>query len=1439
MLKAVEVAVIALLALSPTQQAEKRDVPGLKRGQPVERDVKGGETHSYRLRLKPNQFVSVVVEQQGIDAVITLFGPDDQILQTVDSPNGAFGPELLLAIADKKRNYRLEVRPFDDAARAGKYRIRIEELRDATGNDRNRISRLESARAAVAEARELQGKGDHASLTASIRSYEKALGLWRELADRYWQAHTLEQIGAVNRSLGNAQRAIEFFSEVLTIRRELGDRAGEASTLNRTGISYEALGEKLKALEFYRQAADLSRVISDRGLEAIALNNAGFVNNSLGEKQKALDLYNQALALLREVGDRRTEAITLHNIGLTHSSLGDKKKALEFYNQSLPLRRASGDRNGEAIELQSIGFIYDSLQEKEKAVDFYTQALTQFRAIGARASQADVLDELALVHRSLTKLSDALEFARQALSIFKELGDKDGEARMLNQLGLIHASRGDQKLALEFHDQSAVLRRASGNARGEAIALYNIGSVYDSMGDKKKALEFYEKALPLRRAAGDRKYEAITLNSIATVLNNLGDVEKALRTHNQALEIARAISDRSVEAESLAGIGAAYGSRGDRRKALENYDRALSLFRLLNNRSFEAGVMVAIGVIHSVDNRQRALEFLNPALSLSRATGDRLTEAYALTCLGALYNIYGDKRKALDLYEQALVLHRAIKNRVGEAQTLTILATIHNSRGEKQKALDVLNQALSTFNEIGDQSGAAFALNGISTVYFWLGETQKSLESLTQLLPLYRATENRIFESITLTGIGIDYHFLNDYSKALEFLNQALALSRRIEDRLGEAYARMGIGIVYLSLHENQKALDSLSPALTYFRASGPRFCEGYTLCSIGRALEALGDRPKALDFFNRALVLSRQDEEGDVEGYTLPCLMSFWKSSNNPRLAIFYGKQAINAFQRVRSNIRELDKGLQKSFLASKQDTYRQLADLLINQGRLPEAQQVLGLLKEQEYFEYVRGDATASVLLLRSDLTPEEESAAKRYNEIADQITTIAREFGALQAAGTAPTDERYLKLHADLEAANRTFQVLLRQLTNEFGTQSRRVAEIQADSGLQSDFTQWGEGAVALYTIVGEENYRVILTTPEVRIAREARPKIRGEDLNKLILEFREAIQNPSVNPEPLAQQLYRILLAPVARDLAAAGAKTLVWSLDGPLRYLPIAALHDGNRYVVEQYQNVIITLASRTRISSQPGRNWRGLGLGMSKGVVKEWGKFRPLPSVREELRGIIREENQKQPMTGILTGRVYLDEEFTETSMKTALGQGAYPLVHIASHFSFKPGNNAESFLLLGDGSRFTLDKLNVSPIPFFGGVQLLTLSACDTATGGGANGNEVEGFAALAQLKGAQAVLATLWPVFDESTQRLMQGFYENLVTRGGITKTEALRQAQLKLLLGERGYQLKHQSDSSGAKANAGRRNVASRVFVADPNAPFAHPYFWAPFILIGNWR
>ena len=646
-------------------------------------------------------------------------------------------------------------------------------------------------------------------------------------------------------------------------------------------------------------------------------------------------------------------------------------------------------------------------------------------------------------------------------------------------------------------------------------------------------------------------------------------------------------------------------------------------------------------------------------------------------------------------------------------------------------------------------------------------------------------------------------------------------------------------------------------------REIGARSHEATVLSNLGSTYQALGQHARAITFYNQALAIKQEVGARADEAATLYKLMTVQRY---PRLAIFYGKQAVNIFQAIRGNIQTLDQTLQRSFLTSKEDVYRTLAELLLTEGRLPEAQQVLDLLKEEEYFDFVRRDAQkVGTLQKRATLTPEEEQQTAGYRARTDLITALGQEKGALLATAkktplTVTEVQRLEEIETDLVIAAQAFQQFLDDLKTAFKTDPERqstLTELSKARALQQTLADLGPGTVALYTVVTPGAYHVILTTPAVQVARTK--TISATALACKILAFRQALRSPRMNPQPLAHELYQLLIDPIAQDLAGAGAQTLMLALDGVLRYLPFSALHDGERYLVERYRTVVFTPASKDRLKDVPSPAWKGLGLGVSQAH----GDFKALPAVARELRGIIRDDDA-QNQDGILPGVIKLDAAFTAQTMFAALYQ-QYPMVHIASHFAFHPGNETQSFLLLGDGTRLPLAQLNERE-NVFGGVELLTLSACDTAIGGkGANGKEVEGFGVMAQELGAKAVIATLWPVEDESTKDLMQILYRERETIHGLPKVEALRRAQLALLhgkgqpdpglqgaaLGTEPPRLAVVPDPNATPAREGHRGLrplegegcdtgATQLpFTPNPQAPYAHPYYWAPFILIGNWK
>jgi CHAT domain-containing protein len=891
---------------------------------------------------------------------------------------------------------------------------------------------------------------------------------------------------------------------------------------------------------------------------------------------------------------------------------------------------------------------------------------------------------------------------------------------------------------------------------------------------------------------------------------------------------------------------------------------AEDLKRIAAERAFNDGEQLRAR--WRVKFQQRAMDKYAESLSLFRDIGDRYMEAMLLDIIGTADYSWNDKEKAIERLHQARNLFQTLPDISGLATVFNHLGEIYSSEGKAQLALDYHNKAYELYRVAFNKYGQAYSLNDIGIVHQKFSQYDDALKSFQSALPLWHELQYSSSEADTLRHIGATLLSLNKPG-ARNFYEKALQIERRVGDHLGEAvtliellssfnllgdnhsqfenYTQVlsltsdnnwastsdpGNGFVVFNATSGSTTQDikSYDTALSTFHAAGNLYAEAAALNRMGAVYFRLEEMDRALKCFNKALTMNKQLDNLPELGYTLHYLMLYWKRLQNPRLAIFYGKQSVNVYQEMCGYISPEYKAVRASFLKSKEDAYRVLADLLISQKRIIEAQQVLNLLKEEEFLDFINpGIEEASAPTGRAAYTSREMDWEIRYQKLVDDLNQVGRKQNDLRASSAKDVsgEQSTETLEVEFKNANQSLDTFLKQLAKEASVKSGKDenAEIAEVKDLMTTLRELGPGVVALYTLLTDDNYSVILISPEETKSYQHPLKMKPGEFNRMVSDFRIALRYPSSYPLARARELYEILVGPIAQDLERLHAQTLMWSLDGVLRTIPMAALHDGNEYLIERYQLAVFTLASRSALKQRPSAQWRGLGFGVSK----EHGDFPDLPAVSEELHGIIYEEPESnaEKEKSSIPGKIMMDEAFTEEALKQTLKQG-FPVVHIASHFHFVPNNDMDSFLLLGDGSHFSLRKAK-SYGKLFEGVELLTFSACDTATVNlGANGREIDGLAELAQRQGASAVVASLWPVADESTAVLMQTFYAVKKQRPELSKAAALRMAQLELLQCQDG------------EAELSEKDRALLNYIDDSGC-LTHPYYWASFILIGNWR
>lgn len=1381
------------------------------------RRLKGGEAHCFRIRLKAGEYFRVEVGQAGVDVMLLLSDRDGKVVVERDRPNGDSGQESLSFIAAAGGDYRLDVKAVDENAGAGNYELYSERLRRPGEQEEKRVA----AEKLFQEGRLLSKVPTVESVTKACEKYDSAALLWRGLGDRYAEALTLTSLGFCRQSVKEYEKAISAHERASALSRELGLKEFEALNLRRlcilnvAGREMEAAFKQCRAARaIYRAAKDAAGEKElDAQLRAAAESYMEIVSKL--DQQAGARAYPAQMALLGivrdiyvELGDKNKEAITLLAMGRMTSSADRKRDALGYYDRALPLFEGAGNKVGMAMTFNNIGAAHSALGDKRAALEYYERrALPLYREIEGKegvAGVAETLSKIGVVSDHLGDRQRALDCLAQALPLFREVGDKAGEAGALHNIGTVYGHMGDKAKALDYlKNQALPLRREARDEIGEAITLLNIGSVYLDLGYRARALDYYERqALPIYRKLGLKSREAAALNNIGRVYDEMGDRTKALDYYEkQALPRFRQAEDRSGMATTFLNIGGIYGSIGEADRALDYYEKR--------------------------------------ALPLFEEVGEKTGVATTLNNIGILYSRLGDKQKALDYYERrALPLQEEAGDLAGQAATLNNIGRVYDYLGERRKALEYFEKkALPLYLKVKDPEGVGVTLNNIGGVREALGDTRGALDYYEKMaLPLYRELGDKAGLAATLNNIGQAYSSLGDKRRALDYYeNRVLPLRREAGDKQGEAV----------------------------------------TLNNIGSAYFALGDKRKALEFFGRALPLDRAAGDKENEGRTLSNMMLAWNELKNPRLAVFYGKLCVNAYQQIRFKNRAVEREFQKTLLRSVEDFYRYLAALLVEQGRLAEAVQILNAFKDERDFDFNLETAREPSPV---EPTAREGEAGARYAKAADKIGGLIKQIEGLKlVSGDAPSDAgqaaELRRLESDLKAAEEEFAAVLRQAEAEFGRPpdpakdaEPRVAELgEMRKTLKSLSDGRGGKTVVIYTLVGENNFYALAVTPDApRAVVAASAPVRGARLNDKARQLWALLQSDEYDPRALSEELYTLVFQPIkdglrregGAELALPEGATILWSLDGNLRYLPMAALYDGEKYLAERYHNVVFTRADVKQWTRAGAARWTGVGFGNSQAasVAQDPYEFKPLPNAIRELRAVF---NTRDSKAGVFDGLIFPDSAFTRDAMTAALKERR-PLVHIASHFYFSPGDSTRSYLVLGDRRVFTLNEMK-SEVDFTG-VELLTLSACETAAQwANADGREVDGFAELAQRLGAGAVLATLWNVRDDSSYWLMREFYQSKQGAGGETKAGALRQAQLALLSGA----AKVPPPPAGA-SGGGRNSTAVKIlpagkatrprreegvvyveakyavpYVRSRVRPYAHPYFWSPFVLFGNWR
>ena len=788
-----------------------------------------------------------------------------------------------------------------------------------------------------------------------------------------------------------------------------------------------------------------------------------------------------------------------------------------------------------------------------------------------------------------------------------------------------------------------------------------------------------------------------------------------------------------------------------------------------------------------------------------QAQGDNVNQALALNYLCLAYQQLGQWNEAEGAIASSLTLLQDQSNPIPSAQRLPILAQAQNARGQLylargqvQDALNTWKLATATYTQIGDNAGMTGSLINQVQALQSLGLYRQANKTLTEV---EKALQNQPDTTIKVTGLrslGNALRVVGNLDKSRQVLQQSLTLAQQLN-------SASDISAILLSLGNTDRARTDTQAALEFYQKAAAASTSPITRIQsqlnqlsllldakqVSNAQElALQISPQIANFppsrasvyaqINFAQSLSRLKQISPENtpswteiGQILARAIQQAKSLNDARAQAYALGQLGGLYEQTQAwsdakNLTEQALAIAQSSNASD-ITYRwqwQLGRLLKDTGNIPGA--------IAAYTEAVN-----TLQSLRSDLVSVNPDVQFSFREGVEPIYRELVDLLLLSDGTSEVSQQNLIQARAVIESLQ------LAELDNFFRTACLAGKAVQIDQIIDRD----DPTAAVIYPIILPDRLEVILKLPK-RPLLHYKTTVNQRDVEKTVDELRREIVVPVTRrrAQSLSRNVYDWLIRPAEDVLAQSQLKTLVFVLDSSLRNIPMAALYDGQQYLVQKYA---IALTPGLQLLA-PKSLERTQLKALTGGLTEARQGFSALENVGKELEQI----HSEVPST------VLLNQEFTNATVQKEIRSVPFPVVHLATHGQFS-SNKEETFILTWD------DRLNIDDLGSLlrdrdqsqtNAIELLVLSACQTAKG---DKRAALGLAGVAIRAGARSTIASLWSIDDESSAVLMSQFYRELA-RTTVSKAEALRQAQLSLL----------------------------------QNPQYEHPRHWAAFVLVGNW-
>jgi CHAT domain-containing protein/Tfp pilus assembly protein PilF len=901
-------------------------------------------------------------------------------------------------------------------------------------------------------------------------------------------------------------------------------------------------------------------------------------------------------------------------------------------------------------------------------------------------------------------------------------------------------------------------------------------------------------------------------------------------------------------------------SKDAQQQALAKFEQAISLFQALDDRSFLGYSFQVAGFIHHTSgNPQKALQYYSQALGLLQGRGERTNEALMLNNIGGVYEILGEPRKALNHYSRALALWSSLGDRGEQANTLNNIGIIHYQQGELQHALDYYEQALKIQREVDDSRRAADTISNMATVYNKLGESQRALESLKQALALKRAVKDVRGEGLVLYNMAFTYMTLADWARALDYYNQALPLHRLVGNRQDEALTLDLMGVTLNAWGRREKALEYQQQALGVLRTiKNPRL-EAITLGDMGDTHSALNHVRKARECYDEALSLAQSIGDQRTEARLLQSVARVDRDGGDLPAARGHIEQAVAKIEAVRTAV---DTHWRASYLATNQDAYQFYIDLLMrlhqrepSKGYAGVALQISERARARSLLEQLKEAQVNFREGVDRALIERESDLRQQLNARSERLLRL---FGQPQAQEQA---DKFKSEIAALESEYEQVQAAIRK------SSPRYAAVTQPEPlGLQAIQQQLdGETLLLEYALGDERSFVWAVTATSLTAHALPRREAINDQARRVYdlliarntlkrggtpRERRQRVARADAELAAAARQLSLTVLGPVASELSN---KRLVIVADGALQYIPFAMLPAppasdvratrelaGPPLIVE---HEIISLPSASTLAIQrqelAGRKAAPYGIAVIADPVFSASDERLAPHPHSAANALVAggarilehlaaAKQGKAMGGGLRIPRLPFTRQEAEriiaaapamanfkavdfnASRATVIGEdlSRYRFIHFATHGYLDTEQPESSALVLSlvnergapqDGFLRLREVYNLK-LP----AELVVLSACQTGLGKEIRGEGLEGLTRGFMYAGAARVVVSLWSVNDRATSELMAKFYQKML-REGQRPAAALRAAQVEM----------------------------------SKQKPWQSPFYWAAFVIQGEWR